>query len=225
MSSLVTDNINNKKVDVSIFNIFGEQNTYFVTPVDKFTIQDFSFELKQDSKKVFEFIYTKYLRLVISFVKKNRGSEQDGKDVFQEGILATIKNIEDNLVKPGTNFRSYLFNVCRYIWLNTLRSRKIRASKQFNLQKTQELEVETMLNIDETLELVIYQRNFDKLDEKCRQILQLSFDGISLRDIAKRLKFKSEGYVKKRKHYCKEKLIKLIKEDFDYKRIMKDNEI
>ena len=82
-----------------------------------------------------------------------------------EDKTVTIRNIEDNLVKPETNFKSYLFNVCRYIWLNTLRSRKMQSSKQSDLEKLQDLEVETLLNIDESIEIGIYQRNFNKLDK------------------------------------------------------------
>ena len=225
MCALISNQINYKKTFVNFFNIFEGPNTYYLTPVNKFTIHDFSHELKQDSKGVFEFIYKKYLKSIIGFVKKNKGSEQDGKDVFQEGVIATIKNIEDNLVKPETSFESYLFNVCRYIWLNTLRSRKIQSSKQSDIEKLQDIESETMLNIDESIEFGIYQRNFKKLDKKCRQLLTLSFEGIPLKVIAQRLGFKNENYVKKRKHQCKEKLIKLIKDDIDYKIIMKDKEV
>ena len=49
---------------------------------------------------------------------------------------------------------------------------------------------------------------------------QLYFDKVPLKNIAQIMGFKSEKYAKKRKFKCKEYLIKSIKQDLEYKKIL-----
>jgi hypothetical protein len=50
--------------------------------------------------------------------------------------------------------------------------------------------------------------------------LQLYFDKVPLKNIAQIMGFKSEKYAKKRKFKCKEYLIKSIKQDLEYNKIL-----
>jgi len=59
----------------------------------------------------------------------------------------------------------------------------------------------------------------DKLKEisaGCRQVLELYTQGKKVKEIAKIMGFKSEGYARKRKFKCKEQLINRIKQDSRY---------
>ena len=61
----------------------------------------------------------------------------------------------------------------------------------------------------------LFYKHFDALGEKCQKILTWFFDKVKLAEIARRLDT-SEGYIKKRKFVCKEKLIRAIQEDPDF---------
>lgn len=65
----------------------------------------------------------------------------------------------------------------------------------------------------------LFQKHFNKLRDDCKQILTLVLQKMPLRVIADKLGLKSENYIKKRKHKCKEFLVDSIKSDPEYKNI------
>ena len=75
---------------------------------------------------------------------------------------------------------------------------------------------------DKDLRQAIYQRTLMKIPEDCQRILRLTAQDISSKEIARQLGFRSESYVRKRRHFCKEYLVNKIKEDPDYRAMMED---
>ena len=190
--------------------------------MDKFTIGDFVRDLNNNSRKLFEFIYKTYYPSVRAFIIKNKGNEQDAKDVFQEGIMAVIKNVEEKNADLESPLISYLFSICRYIWQRNYNVQKNKVLNEENISAKYSMEDDDYSLVNESIEAGIYQSNFKKLGKKCRDLLKLSLERVNAKDIARMLGFKSEGFVFKRKHQCKEQLMKLIKNDPKYKVYMKD---
>ena len=63
-------------------------------------------------------IYEQSLPEVIRYVKKNSGTLDDAKDVFQEGIMVIFKKVKEDRLVLTTSFHAFLFMVCKRIWLN-----------------------------------------------------------------------------------------------------------
>ena len=70
--------------------------------------------------------------------------------------------------------------------------------------------------------MAIYQRTLLRIPEDCQKILRLTAQDITSKEIARQLGFRSEGYVRKRRHFCKDYLITRIKEDADYQAMIED---
>lgn len=66
----------------------------------------------------------------------------------------------------------------------------------------------------------LYRAKFRKLSESCRKVMSLYFQKVPMEEIAKLMGFSSEGYAKKRKYQCKEKLIGLIREDRSFNELL-----
>ncbi len=188
--------------------------------MDKFTIGDFVKELNRDSRKLFEFIYKTFYPSVKIFILKNKGNEQDAKDVFQEGVMAVIKNVEDKKADPDLPFINYLYSICRYIWMRNFQTKNTMILNEEDITESYSLDEEDINSTDESIESGIYQNNFTKLGKKCQDLLKLTLEKIPAKEIAKKFGFKSEGFVFKRKHQCKEQLMRLIKEDPEYQSYM-----
>jgi hypothetical protein len=75
---------------------------------------------------------------------------------------------------------------------------------------------------DKDLRLAIYQRTLLLIPEDCQKILRLTAQDLTSSEIARQLGFRSEGYVRKRRHFCKEYLVNKIKEDADYQAMMEE---
>lgn len=194
--------------------------------MDKYTIQHFIIDLKKDSRKLFEFIYKTYYPPVRAFVTNSKGNEQDAKDVFQDAVMAIIRNFNEKKLKSSsTLFRTYLLAICKHIWYNQLRLPGKETLNEPDLVETYRFDEELMQSLDDSIERQIFQKNFKKLDEPCQKILKYHLKKMPDKKIAGKVRIKDVSYLKKRKHLCKEKLIKLIKEDPKYKLYLKDKKI
>jgi DNA-directed RNA polymerase specialized sigma24 family protein len=75
---------------------------------------------------------------------------------------------------------------------------------------------------DKDLRLAVYQRNLLLIPEDCQKILILTVQDVTAKDIAEKLGFRSDTYVRKRRHFCKEFLVNKIKDDRDYQALVED---
>jgi len=171
--------------------------------------------LRRRDNRILSYIYKNSFPPVLKLVLSNSGTEEDAKDIFQEAIIVAFRNIRENKeFKLESSFQTYLYSIARLLWLKQLREKR---SRNTITEKHTFIEFEEPKPFDEEdLKYSLYQRAFKKLPPDCQQILKMSIDGVSQKQIAKKLGLKSENYIKKRKHYCKEYLIGKIKEDPDY---------
>jgi len=174
---------------------------------------------------VLQYIYKNYFSNINFFIKKNNGDDDDANDIFQESIIIIYRKLKANELVLDCTFDTYLYSICRFLWLKQLEKRKIekeniKDNHEFN-DEIYDDSLEKIADLNERYKL--YQKHFALLGKDCQKILQLYFDKVPLKNIAQIMGFKSEKYAKKRKFYCKEYLIKSVKQDLEYKNILNDN--
>lgn len=175
---------------------------------------------------ILQYIYKQYYYKINYFVRKNRGNEDDASDVFQEAIIVIYRKLKENdIVFQKSSFAGYLFSVCRFIWLKQLEKRRIEREKlQDTLPFQENLYDENLVElVDKNERYSLYQKHFATLSPDCQKLMQLFYEKVSLREIAKIMGYKSENYAKTRKYKCKEILIKRIKQDTEFKKILEDD--
>lgn len=171
---------------------------------------------------VLQFIYKNYYSNINFFIKKNNGDDDDANDIFQESIIIMYRKLKANELVIDCTFETYLYSVCRFLWLKQLEKRKIETENikdkhEFN-DDIYDDSLEKLADLNDRYKL--YQKHFANLGKDCQKILQLYFDKVPLKNIAQIMGFKSEKYAKKRKFHCKEYLIKSVKQDLEYKNIL-----
>jgi len=175
---------------------------------------------------ILQYIYKQYYYNINYFIRKNQGSEDDASDVFQEAIIIIYRKIKENdLIFEKSSFKGYLFSVCRFLWLKQLEKRRIEKEKLNDSLPYQEDLYDDNLNelVEKNMRYGLYQKHFGTLSTDCQKLMQLFFEKVSLKDIAKVMGYKSEKYAKKRKFKCKELLISRIKQDAEFKKILEDD--
>ncbi len=174
---------------------------------------------------ILQYIYKQYYYKVNYFIKRNSGSEDDANDIFQEAIIVIYRKIKENdLVFETSSFQGYLFSVCRFLWLKQLEKRRIEKERINDTMPYQEdLYDENLVElVDKNEKYGLYQKHFKTLSTDCQKLLQLFFEKVPLKEIARIMGYKSEKYAKKRKFKCKELLISRIKQDTEFKKILED---
>ena len=163
---------------------------------------------------VLDKIYTLYLPKISTMILKNHGTKVEAKDIFQEAILVIFKKIKEPEFQLTTSFYNYLYSVSKFIWLRQLK-KKHRSEVTLEGDEGYEFEASIESQIIEREKKQLFKRKFAQLGEDCRKVLQLFFDGTSLREIAQSLGY-TDDYAKRKKYKCKEQLVKLIKADSLY---------
>jgi len=171
---------------------------------------------------VLQYVYKNFYSKINFFIKKNSGDDDDANDIFQEAIIIIYRKLKANELVLDCTFETYLYSVCRFLWLKQLDKRKIEKEKiKDNHDYNEDIYddgLEKVADLNERYRL--FQKHFVNLGKDCQKVLQLYFDKVPLKNIAQIMGFKSEKYAKKRKFKCKEYLIKSIKQDLEYSKIL-----
>lgn len=168
--------------------------------------------IRKNDREGLNQVYRTFFPGIRRFVIQNSGRESEAHDVFQEGLIILFRKAKDPAFEITQSFEGYLFAVCKQIWRNELR-RKGRS--EVSLEEAESLFVgEEILDLMEQREKdSLYRKCFAKLGKDCKKILQLFFEGTSMRRIVEQMGLSSVAYAKKRKFQCKEKLLGLIQTD------------
>jgi RNA polymerase sigma factor (sigma-70 family) len=174
---------------------------------------------------VLQYIYKNFYSKINFFIKKNSGDDDDANDIFQESVIIIYRKLKANDLVLDCTFETYIYSICRFLWLKQLEKRKLEKEKiKDNHEYNDDIYddgLEKVADLNERYRL--YQKHFTNLGKDCQKILQLYFDKVPLKNIAQIMGFKSEKYAKKRKFKCKEYLIKSVKQDLEYKKILSGN--
>lgn len=180
--------------------------------------------LRKRDNRVLQYIYKNTFNPVKQLILNNAGSENDAEDIFQDALIIVFKKLkEDQKFVLTSAFTTYIYSISRLLWLKNLRNIKKIEIDPLNRDLEEKIEFEPPSPVqDQDLRMAIYQRTLLQIPEDCQNILRLTAQDLTSLEIARQLGFRSEGYVRKRRHFCKEYLINKIKEDADYQAMMED---
>ena len=137
-----------------------------------YTVEAILEGLKTSDSEVLQFVYRKYFPSIRFFVIKNSGTNEDAKDLFQEALILIYKKLKEGTLNLVCSFKTYLYSVCRFLWLQILRKRNVHRELSDN-QVFVELEVRMEEEFKEQERFRMYQRHFKMLHKDCQEILRL----------------------------------------------------
>jgi RNA polymerase sigma factor (sigma-70 family) len=181
--------------------------------------------LRLRSDYIINFIYKEFFPLIKFLVTENGGAGEDAEDIFQDGIIIIYSKISLNELKLTSSFKTYMYSVCRNLWLQKLNKRKAIFDKLSDVEEYIDLPKDMLqeASIEETELHRIIQIHFLSLADDCQKLLRLFIKNIPLREIASILGYKTEKYAKTRKYLCKEELKKRIASDPRSQKIIKND--
>lgn len=199
-----------------IFLAFSGKS-HFSKPEKGFTDTEIIQALTKDgaaANRVIEYLYTKVRPLLIGRVIMGYNAEEESWDVFQDGLLILIESIRAKKFQGKSSIKTFLLRICRNCWFQKLRKIYLHQDKIENLSHMEDKSPESVLQyLSEKENREGIQQIFEKLPEKCAEILKLFYwDGFDMSSIANRLGYKDANSVKARKNQCQRFLIQYLKE-------------
>lgn len=178
--------------------------------------QEDLFILFRDNKAL-QHLYDKLLPSIERYILKNSGNSYDAKDVFQEAIIIVYRKVQDADFQITSSLETFIFSIAKRKWLRELKKRKRDIHNLRIADSSEGNKIDQMVINHEKSNL--YLRYFNDLSDSCKEILNLFFDGWKIPEITKKLNFGSDGYTRKRKHNCQQKLVNSIKQDRLFKEL------
>jgi RNA polymerase sigma factor (sigma-70 family) len=185
--------------------------------VAKLKAQDFIKGIKNRDNDILKILYKQHFPLIRAFILNNNGTVDDAKDIFQEALIVIYRYARKDNFEINCAFETFLYSICRTIWLNKLRNKRIHYKKLDDIIESVTFSSSDNEQIEDNLRYKLYQKHFQKLDKSCKKLLQLFYDKVPYKEIAKQMGYRSIGFVKKKKFKCKEYLMKSIKNDPEFK--------
>ena len=171
--------------------------------------------LRLRSDLIIRYIYKEHFPVIKYLVMRNSGNEEDAEDIFQDGLVIIFKKIRARELELTSSFRTYLYSICRNLWLTKLKqqSRYIREFSDIEEFKEVVYGKDQQHDEAEQEKYRLYQTHFHTLGDDCKKLLLLFMKKMPLREIASEMGYKTENYAKTRKYLCKEELKRRIIND------------
>jgi RNA polymerase sigma factor (sigma-70 family) len=172
--------------------------------------------IQTNNKEIVEMVYSENYKAIRNLITDNSGTADDVREVYHDAFIIIYQKAKEGTLVLTCSFSTFLYAICKNIWYKRLRDRQPVRVELIDLDE-QVLSCLPDLNeiSDRQYKESLFMRHFMQLGTDCRKILKLFIQNTPLREIS-RLLNTSEGYIRKRKHLCKERLISNIKQDPKY---------
>ncbi len=177
-----------------------------------------------DDSEILEYLYKQTLRKVRNYIIKNNGNTEEANDIFQDAIIILLNHIRGGKWDFKHDLDAFMFSISKNLWIN-----KVRKDKRLvNYEHLGQFENESDFK-DQLTELIdkekakAYRTVFEKLDEKCRRLLNMVMvERLSMKVISIELGYSSEDVAKARHYKCKQTLTQFIKNDVELVKLFRN---
>jgi RNA polymerase sigma factor (sigma-70 family) len=174
-----------------------------------YTDQEIVDSLKNRENHVVAYVAKKYLPMVKYMIREMKAEFAEAEDIFQDALMIIIKKIDKDELKLTAKFSTYLYAVCKNLLEYHEKKNNVK-QKYLIAQGKDLLEDENFSeNYDDDYQQKIYQYYFEKLGTSCQDILKMYWLDLPIKEIANKIGT-TEGFIRKKKHDCKKRLIELI---------------
>jgi len=161
-------------------------------------------------------LYTDIYPKIKSYVITNSGSEDDALDIFQDAMVILCKHIKDGKYDTNYQVSGFLYTVSRNLWINKVKKDGRKVSMPATIEYSESIDF-TDLIITKEKEKTLKEITI-KLGKKCFELLQSAiFHQATSEEIIKKMGFSTANALKTQKYKCKQKLIKIIEDNPNYR--------
>ena len=175
--------------------------------------------IRTHDSAILRHVYEYHYPVIEGYITHNQGSREQARDIFQDAMIIVYKRIRANELELSCKFGTYLYAICKNIWMQERKKYLLRTEKL----RQRPLEVHDPGPADDPLlqkHLTdLFNKHFDALSKDCQKILSMYFNNFSVEDIRAAMNYKDLHHTADRKYRCKKSLINRIVNDPLFKRL------
>jgi len=165
-----------------------------------------------------EDLFNRYSYFIKEGMNKYTIPQEDAFDAYSDTILAAIPKIQNGSFEGRSSLKTWLFQIFHNKCVDLIRK---NATHKNRVHKTQEVS-DMIVHLSDTSKSIIQQliekadwdvlkRKLNEIGQNCKDLLMLSADGYTDREIVEMMTYKTADVVKTTRLRCLEKLRQLYK--------------
>jgi len=167
--------------------------------------------LVNDDSKAIETIYKENYNMVQAFILNNNGTYDDARDIFQEAMITLYEKAKSESFVLTCQIKTYIYSVCRRLWLKRLQQMGKYISAGENLEETVPVEEDLEIHEKRNAEFAIMERAMGSLGEPCKSLLDAYYiQKKGMTEIASEFGYTNADNAKNQKYKCLMRLKKLF---------------
>lgn len=167
--------------------------------------------LAKNDRQAIETLYRQHYQMVQSLIINNNGSSDDARDIFQEAMIVLYEKSKDPAFELNCLLKTYLYSVCRRLWLKRLQQRQKFVSDSGALEETVPVEEELDQHEQRNSEFLMMEKAMQSLGEPCKSLLEAYYlQKKNMVEIAGNFGYTNADNAKNQKYKCLMRLKKLF---------------
>lgn len=167
--------------------------------------------LARNETKAVETIYRENYNMVQALIINNNGSADDAKDVFQEAMIVLYEKVRSGSFELNCQIKTYVYSVCRRIWLKKLQQQNRFAGDIGNLDETVPVEEDISEHDKRNAEFEMMEKAIGSLGEPCKSLLEAFYlQKRNMQEIAASFGYTNADNAKTQKYKCLMRLKKIF---------------
>lgn len=167
--------------------------------------------LALNERQAIEAIYRDNYPVIQAFILNNSGNPDEAKDIFQEAMIVLYEKAVSGTFELNCQLRTYLYSVCRRLWLKRLQQLQRFGSQLDGGEDTVTVEEDIELHEKRNADFIIMENALQKIGEPCKSLLDAYYmQKKQMQEIAKDFGYTNADNAKTQKYKCLMRLKKLF---------------
>jgi RNA polymerase sigma factor (sigma-70 family) len=167
--------------------------------------------IRHNDDKALACLYKLHYPMISHFILNNSGTDDEAKDIYQEGVIVFYEKIKDNSLELTCQIKTYLYSVCRRLWLKRLAEKGRYASRIEDSESYLSLQEEVPVHEENERQFGVMAEALSQLGEPCRTLLEDYYiRDQNMQEITEKFGYTNTDTAKNQKYKCLQRLKKLF---------------
>ncbi|MFK7784847.1 MAG: RNA polymerase sigma factor [Crocinitomicaceae bacterium] len=156
---------------------------------------------------------------ISSYVLKNSGNSSDAETILVEGVTELVFNIRKDKFRGDSTLSTYLFAICRSVWLKSLKKNKRYADDDEIVLMEDTADSPLQLFNEQQIKAEVSYL-LSSVGEACKKVLEMWSQHYSMQDISVQLGYKNSQIAMNKKNRCLTKLKEVVKDNASHRELL-----
>lgn len=167
--------------------------------------------IRRDDERALAYLYKLHYPMISHFILNNSGTDDEAKDIYQEGVIVFYEKIRGNSLELTCQIKTYLYSVCRRLWLKRLAEKGRFATSMGDVEDYLMLEEDIPQQEENERQFDLMADAMGKIGEPCRSLLEDYYlHTQNMQDITEKFGYTNTDTAKNQKYKCLQRLKRLF---------------